>query len=90
VAQARIAAPSGEELQAESGPKFFEKLEDIVGLYMNPPHKALVLSVDEKSQIRALERNPADFRHDSGGTLPTEVNQGLCDFIAAAALEVCA
>jgi transposase len=37
-------------------PKFFEKLEDIVGLYMNPPHKALVLSVDEKSQIQALER----------------------------------
>jgi transposase len=37
-------------------PKFFEKLEDIVGLYLNPPHKALLLSVDEKSQIQALER----------------------------------
>lgn len=37
-------------------PHFAEKLEDIVGLYMNPPEKALVLSVDEKSQIQALDR----------------------------------
>jgi transposase len=38
-------------------PEFFEKLEDIVGLYLNPPQKALVFSVDEKSQIQALERS---------------------------------
>ncbi len=37
-------------------PKFVEKLEDVVGLYMNPPENALVLSVDEKSQIQALDR----------------------------------
>lgn len=37
-------------------PKFFRKLHDIVGLYLNPPEKALVLSVDEKSQIQALDR----------------------------------
>ena len=37
-------------------PQFFEKLEDIVGLYLNPPQKALVLSLDEKSQIQALDR----------------------------------
>jgi transposase len=37
-------------------PRFVEKLEDIVGLYMNPPEHALVLSVDEKSQIQALDR----------------------------------
>lgn len=36
---------------------FIEKLNDIVGLYLNPPDKALVLSVDEKSQIQALERS---------------------------------
>jgi len=36
--------------------KFLEKLYDIVGLYLNPPDKALVLCVDEKSQIQALER----------------------------------
>src|SRR5436853_3554520 len=36
--------------------KFAEKVEDVVGLYLNPPDKALVLSVDEKSQIQALDR----------------------------------
>jgi len=37
-------------------PAFVEKLTDIVGLYMNPPEKAVVLCVDEKSQIQALDR----------------------------------
>jgi transposase len=37
-------------------PKFVEKLEDIVGLYMSPPANALVLSCDEKSQVQALDR----------------------------------
>ena len=37
-------------------PKFLEKLTDVVGLYLNPPHKAVVLCVDEKSQIQALDR----------------------------------
>ncbi|HMD10042.1 MAG TPA: IS630 family transposase [Candidatus Acidoferrum sp.] len=36
--------------------KFLEKLTDVVGLYMNPPDKALVLCLDEKSQIQALDR----------------------------------
>ena len=36
--------------------QFVEKLTDVVGLYLNPPDKALVLCVDEKSQIQALER----------------------------------
>jgi transposase len=36
--------------------KFVEKLEDIVGLYMNPPAHALVLCCDEKSQVQALDR----------------------------------
>jgi transposase len=35
---------------------FVEKLQDVVGLYLNPPDRALVLCVDEKSQIQALER----------------------------------
>lgn len=35
---------------------FTEKLEDVVGLYMNPPENALVLCIDEKSQIQALDR----------------------------------
>ena len=36
--------------------KFLEKLTDVVGLYLNPPEKALVLCLDEKSQIQALDR----------------------------------
>src|SRR5438128_470630 len=39
-----------------SDPRFTEKLTDVVGLYLNPPEKALVLCVDEKSQIQALDR----------------------------------
>lgn len=37
-------------------PKFVEKLEDIVGLYLSPPEYALVLCCDEKSQVQALDR----------------------------------
>lgn len=37
-------------------PFFVEKVRDIVGLYLNPPDKAVVLCVDEKSQVQALER----------------------------------
>ena len=37
-------------------PKFVDKLEDIVGLYMSPPEHALVLCCDEKSQVQALDR----------------------------------
>ena len=40
---------------------FVEKLHDVVGLYLNPPDKALVLCVDEKSQIQALERSQPMF-----------------------------
>jgi putative transposase len=39
-----------------SDPFFIEKVRDIVGLYLNPPDKAMVLCVDEKSQIQALDR----------------------------------
>ncbi len=37
-------------------PKFLEKMTDVVGLYLNPPQQAIVLCVDEKSQIQALNR----------------------------------
>jgi len=37
--------------------RFAEKVQDVVGLYLDPPDKALVLAVDEKSQIQALDRN---------------------------------
>jgi transposase len=44
-------------LKLSRDPKFLEKLTDVVGLYLNPPEKALVLCVDENSQIQALDRN---------------------------------
>jgi transposase len=57
-----------------SDPQFIEKVRDVVGLYMAPPENALVLCVDEKSQIQALDRTapclpmlpttPARMTHD--------------------------
>jgi hypothetical protein len=41
--------------KASKDPRFAEKVEDIVGLYLNPPEHAVVFSVDEKSQIQALD-----------------------------------
>ena len=45
-----------ETFKLSSDPLFVEKVRDIVGLYMDPPLKAMVLCVDEKSQIQALDR----------------------------------
>jgi transposase len=45
-----------ESFKVSNDPHFADKLEAIVGLYLNPPEHALVLSVDEKSQIQALDR----------------------------------
>jgi transposase len=53
---ARTEAASDAQLKLSNDPKFCEKVQDIVGLYLDPPDKALVLSVDEKSQIQALDR----------------------------------
>ncbi|MGH6840479.1 MAG: IS630 family transposase [Methylocella sp.] len=44
------------EFKLSSDPQFVSKLRDIVGLYVDPPEHAIVLSVDEKSQIQALDR----------------------------------
>ncbi|SRR5712692_3810396 len=45
-----------ETFKLSNDPQFVEKVRDIVGLYLNPPDRALVLCVDEKSQIQALDR----------------------------------
>ena len=45
-----------ENFKFSKDPQFVEKVRDIVGLYMNPPDRAMVLCVDEKSQIQALNR----------------------------------
>ncbi|HSB30015.1 MAG TPA: IS630 family transposase [Candidatus Sulfobium mesophilum] len=56
--------------------QFIEKLHDIVGLYMNPPDKALVLCVDEKSQIQALDRTQPGLpmKKDAAGHRPMTTN----------------
>jgi len=45
-----------EKFKISNDPHFEEKVRDVVGLYLNPPERALVFSVDEKSQIQALDR----------------------------------
>jgi transposase len=54
-------------------PKFLEKLTDVVGLYLNPPDQAIVLCVDEKSQIQALNRTQPGLPGRCG-TMPTTKN----------------
>lgn len=45
-----------ETFKLSRDPKFLEKMTDVVGLYLNPPQQAIILCVDEKSQIQALDR----------------------------------
>lgn len=53
---AGIAPHRSRSFKLSNDPAFVEKVRDITGLYLNPPDHALVLCVDEKSQIQALER----------------------------------
>jgi putative transposase len=61
-----------EGFKLSNDPFFIEKLRDVVGLYLSPPDKALVLCVDEKSQCQALERTqpmlPMGFGYVEGVT----------------------
>lgn len=50
-----------ETFQLSTDPAFVDKVRDVVGLYMSPPQNALVLCIDEKSQIQALERSQPIF-----------------------------
>ena len=55
-------------------PQFIEKVRDVVGLYLNPPERAVVLCVDEKSQIQALgshRADPADAARHARSAPPT-------------------
>jgi transposase len=66
--------------------QFVEKLTDVVGLYLNPPDKALVLCVDEKSQIQALDRTQPGLPLKRGrcGTLTHDyVRHGTTTLFAA-------
>ena len=61
-----------ETFKLSTDPLFVDKVRDIVGLYLNPPDNALVLCVDEKSQVQALERSqpllPLGFGYVEGVT----------------------
>jgi transposase len=60
-----------ETFKVSTDPHFAEKLEAIVGLYLNPPEHALVLCCDEKSQIQALDRTQPGLplKHGRAGTM---------------------
>jgi transposase len=67
-------------------PHFVEKLTDVIGLYLNPPDKALVLCVDEKSQIQALDRTQPGLPMKRGrcGTMTHDyVRHGTTTLFAA-------
>jgi hypothetical protein len=67
-----------ETFKVSTDPRFAEKLEAIVGLYLNPPEHALVLCCDEKSQIQALHRTPPSLPLKPGraGTLTHDLTPG--------------
>ncbi len=58
-----------ETFKLSTDPLFIDKVRDIVGLYLNPPTKAMVLCVNEKSQIQALDRT-SRWRGGGGATHP--------------------
>ena len=71
--------------------RFVEKLTDVVGLYLNPPDKALILCVDEKSQVQALDRTQPGLPMKKGrcGTMTHDYkrNGTTCLFAALNVLE---
>ena len=52
----RLQPHRSETFKLSTDPLFVDKVQDIVGLYMAPPNRAMVMCVDEKSQIQALDR----------------------------------
>lgn len=75
-----------ETVRLSQDPLLIEKVRDIVGLYMSPPDNAVVLCIDEKSQIQALERAqpilPMDFGRPERRT-PDYIRHGTTDLFAA-------
>ena len=72
--------------RSSNDPQFAEKLEAVVGLYLNPPEHALVFCVDEKSQIQALDRTQPGLPLKKGrcGTMtPDYKRNGTATLFAA-------
>ena len=70
-------------------PEFEEKMLNVIGLYMNPSDKAIVLSVDEKTQIQALDRSQPELPMRSGAAkrlTATYKRNGTVSLIAALAV----
>ena len=59
-----------ENFKFSKDPQFVEKVRDIVGLYLNPPDRAIVLCVDEKSQVPGVESDAADSAAGHQGCQP--------------------
>jgi transposase len=75
-----------ESFKLSPDPQLVAKIRDVVGLYMNPPHNAVVFAVDEKSQIQALQRAqpilPMDIGHPERRT-HNYLRHGTVDLFAA-------
>jgi hypothetical protein len=54
------------QFKLSNDPRFVDKLRDVVGLYVDPPAHAIILSVDEKSQIQALDRTQPGLPSEEG------------------------
>lgn len=75
-----------ETFKLSTDPLFIEKVRDIVGLYLNPPERALVLCVDEKAQIQALDRTQPVLPMRPGQVerrTPSYVRHGTTSLFAA-------
>jgi transposase len=70
-----------EMFKVSNDPKFEEKFWDVIGLYLNPPDRAMVLCCDEKSQCQALERTQQALLNANFGSLK-ELAQRILDYIA--------
>src|SRR6266851_3715521 len=90
------AAPGVRTFKLSNDPKFAAKVQDVVGLYVDPPEHAIVLSVDEKSQIQALDRTEPGLPMNRGrcGTMTHDYKRhGTTTLFAAldvrAGLRIC-
>ena len=75
-----------ETVKLSTDPRFEEKLVDVVGLYLNPPEKAVVLCLDEKSQVQALDRTQPSLPMKKGraGTMTHDYKRnGTTTLLAA-------
>src|SRR4051794_8376803 len=84
--EAGLAPHRVRRFKLSTDPAFAEKLEDVVGLYVDPPRHAIVLSLDEKSQVQALDRTQPGLPMKPGraGTMTHDYKRnGTTDLFAA-------